>query len=169
MLIKETRVRKKNYTIALFSTDANSYQSTLGTPWDAEFFINMNSIMSTEEQNRPYYVHCTFVSQAGASVGNPTTVPPVLMFLDFQNNSYPHMFTSYSVKPIGMLKFVPDLSQIAPYPCYVECKTNDNEEIYISSLTGVNSFRLHFADISGAPYLPLVNFTCFIHLTPADF
>lgn len=169
MLIKETRPKRRNYTVALISTDPNSYMSTMGSPWMADYFVNMNSIMSLEEQARPYFVHVTMQSQAGASIGTPTTTPPVLVFLDFQNNTYPHLYTSYSIKPIGMLKMIPDLSQTAPYPCYAEMKTNDNEEIYIASMTGVNSISLRFLDILGGMYMPTVPFTMFIHFVPADF
>lgn len=169
MLIKETRPKRRNYTIALISTDLNSYYSPTGSAWDAEYFVNMNTIMSQEEQARPYFVHFTMLSQAGASIGNPTTVPPVQVFIDLQHNSYPHMFSSSSYKPNGFLKFVPDLSQTAPYPCYVEAKTNDNEEVYMHSVLGVNTITVKFLDLTGAAYTPTVPFIIYIHLVPADF
>lgn len=178
MLIKETRPKRRNYTIALFSTDGTSYTSDNGTPWHADYFVNMNSIMSVEEQARPYFVHCTFQSMASTGMGNPSATPPVLCFLDFQNNTYSHMYTSYSIKPIGMVKLIPDLSQTAPYPCYAEMKTNDNEQIYIGSMLGVNTISVRFITIGGAMYMPTIPatpnpipcpFTMFIHLEPADF
>jgi hypothetical protein len=169
MLIQPSRPKRRNYTICLASTDANSYYSPSGTPWNAEYFVNLNSIMSQEEQARPYYVHFTFQSQAGVSISNPTATPPVQIFLDFQNNSYPHLFSNSQFKPVGFLKWIPDQSQTAPYPCYVESKTNDNEEVYINSLLGCNAISLHFMDLNGAMYTPTVPFICYIHLSPADF
>lgn len=169
MLIQATRPTRRNYTICLASTDPNSYYSAMGSPWMADYYVNLNAIMSQAEQARPYFIHFTFQSQSGASISNPTATPPVQIFMDFQNNSYPHMFTNSQFKPVGFLKWKPDLSQTAPYPCYVESKTNDNEEIYINSLLGCNTISIRFMDLNGGMYMPTVPFICYIHLIPADY
>lgn len=169
MLIKSTRPTRKNYTICLASTDPTGYYSAMGSPWMAEYFVNMNSIMSLEEQSRPYFVHFTFQSQTGASISNPTATSPVQMFIDFQNNSYPHIFTNSQFKPVGFLKWQPDFSTVAPNLYYVESKTNDNEEIYLNSVLGCNSISIKFMDMVGAMYMPTVPFVMYIHLVPADF
>lgn len=169
MLIKETRPKRRNYTIALISTDVNSYYSPTGSAWDAQYFVNMNTIMSQEEQARPYFVHFTFLSQASNAIGNPTNRPPVQVFIDFQNNSYPHMFSSSQYKPNGFLKFIPDLSQMPAQDFYLEAKTNDNEEVYINSVLGVNTIGLKFMTIDGNIYAPDAPFILYCHLVPADF
>lgn len=168
-LIQATRPKRRNYTICLASTDANSYISAMGTPWHAEYFVNMNSIMSQEEQARPYFVHFTFQSQTGASVSNPTATPPVQVFVDFQNNTYPHLFSNSQYKPVGFLKWVPDFSTVAPQLFYVESKTNDNEEVYVHSMLGCNTISIRFMDLNGAMYMPTVPFIMYLHLVPADF
>lgn len=169
MLIQATRPKRRNYTICLASTDTNSYYSAMGTPWHAEYFVNLNNIMSQEEQARPYFVHFTFQSSAGASNSNPTATPPVQVFVDFQNNSYPHLFSNSQFKPIGFLKWQPDQSQTAPYPMYLESKLNDNEEVYINSLLGCNSVSIRFMDLAGTIFMPTTSFIMYLHLVPCDF
>lgn len=169
MLIQATRPKRRNYTICLASTDVNSYYSAYGSPWHAEYFVNMNSIMSLEEQSRPYFVHFTFQSSTGASNSNPTATTPVQVFVDFQNNSYPHLFSNSQYKPIGFLKWIPDQSQTAPYPCYLESKINDNEEVYINSLLGCNTIGVRFMDLNANMFMPTTAFIMYIHLTQADF
>lgn len=169
-LIQATRPKRRNYTIALFSTDVNSYQSALSTPWQADYYVNLNSIMSQEEQQRPYFVHFTFQSTADAAgvIGTPTTAGPLFVFLDFNHNTYPHMFSNSSYKPNGILKWVPDVST-TPINWYLEAKTIDNEEIYVHSMTGINMVTLSVKNILGQNYTSPTNFTIFIHLVPADF
>ena len=168
-LIKATRPPRRNYTITLASTDPNSYISAMGSPWMADYFVDMNRIMSQEEQARPYFIHFTFQSQAGASVGTPSTTPPVQLFLDFQNNAFPHYFNNSQYTPVGMLKFIPDTNTTAPQLFYLNATTIDNEELYINSMRGVNMISLRAIDISGAMYMPTVPFVIYIHLVPADF
>lgn len=167
-LIQATRPKRRNYTIALFSTDPNSFVSILGTPWVADYFVNLNAIMTLEEQSRPYFVHFTLQSSADVSVGTPSTTQPVQIFFDFQNNTFPHLFSNSSYKPVGMLKFVPDFST-APVSYGVEAKVNDNEEIYINSLLGVTSISFRAMTLDGAIFAPDARFSIYIHLVPADF
>jgi len=167
-LIKATRPPRRNYTICLFSTDPNSYYSPTGTPWNADYFVNLNTIMSQEEQARPYFMHFTFLSQAEGAVGTPSTVRPIQVFLDFNNNSYPHLYSSYSAKPVGVLKFYPDYS-VPPAIYGLEAKTNDNEEVYINSLLGVTAVSFRCLSVDGNAYDPGVAFSIYIHLVPADF
>ena len=172
-LIQATRPKRRNYTIALFSTDPTSYISQLNSPWMADYFVNLNSIMSQEEQARPYFVHFTFQSSAAnaTSIGTPSISPPLCLFLNFQNNSFPHMYSSYSAKPVGMLKWVADQSGAAlPYNNYLNASTTDNEEIYIQSLLGVNTITLSVRAIDGTMFMPNnIPFVVFIHFVPADF
>lgn len=169
-LIQATRPKRRNYTIALFSTDPNSYISAMGTPWMADFFVNINSIMSDEEQRRPYFVHWTLQSAYGtaANIGTPSTILPLQVFLDFANNSYPHMYSNSQYKPVGMLKWTPDFTT-TPTNYAVEAKVNDNEEIYINSLTGVNTISFSVRQLDGTMYMPNVHFSLYIHFVPADF
>lgn len=168
MLIQSTRPKRRNYTICLASTDPNSYVSSMASPWMADYFLNLNSIMSQEEQSRPYFFHFTMQSQAGASIGTPTTVPPVQVFLDFQNNTYPHLFSNGQYKPVGFLKWNPDTTT-TPTTYYVSSNTIDNEEIYINSLLGCNSVSVKFIDLTGAMYMPTVPFIIYAHFVPADY
>ena len=169
-LIQATRPKRRNYTIALFSSDANSYQSATGPPWQADFFVNMNSIMSQEEQMRPYFCHFTFQSTTAlpGTIGTPTTSGPLFVFLDFTHNSYPHLFSNSGYKPIGMLKWNEDNS-VAPPNWYLDAKTNDNEEVYIHSMTGINTISVSVKNILGQNYTSATNFAIFLHLVPADF
>lgn len=168
-LIQATRPKRKNYTICLFSTDPNSYYSPTATPWDAKYFVNLNGIMSQEEQSRPYFLHFTFLSEAAGVVGTPSTTLPVQVFLDLEHNNFPHIFSNYGAKPCGFLKFYPDQS-VAPVIYGLEAKTNDNEEVYLHSVLGVNQIHFRALTLNGAAYAPAgVDFSIYIHLTPADF
>lgn len=167
-LIQATRPKRRNYTICLASTDPNAYYSPTGSPWQADYFVNMNSIMSQEEQARPYFMHFTFQSQAGPAVGTPTTTSPVQIFLDFQNNTFPHVFSNAQYKPVGFLNFCEDIST-TPVSYYLKATTNDNEEVYMNSLLGCNTITLKAITLDGTVYGPDVRFIIYIHLVPADF
>lgn len=173
-LIQATRPKRRNYTIALFSTDPNSYQSAMGSPWMADFYVNMNSIMSQEEQARPYFLSFTFQSGGAAAVvmGSPSTSYPLFLVLDFQSNVFPHLYASNSLKPVGLLKWKADQSGAAlPYNNYLNATTVDNEAVYINSLLGVNTISLSVRGADGSMFMPVggIPFTCFITLVPADF
>lgn len=165
-LIKATRPTRKNYTICLFSTDPNGYYSPTGTPWVADYFVNLNSIMSLEEQARPYFMHFTFLSQADGAVGDPTNTPPIQVFLDFNNNTFPHLFSNYGAKPVGFLKFYFDQQNLR---YGLQATTVDNEEVYLHSLLGVTDIGFRCLTMDGNPYDPGVRFSIYIHLVPADF
>lgn len=167
-LIQATRPKRRNYTVVLFSTDGNSWTSSMGSPWMADYFVNFNSIMSLEEQSRPYFVHFTLQSAATPNVGTPTTTMPIQIFMDFSNNTFPHLYSNSSYKPVGMLKFVPDFST-APVTYGVEAKVNDNEEVYINSLLGCNTISIKAITLDGTMFMPDARFSIYIHFTPADF
>lgn len=164
--LQATRPKKRNYTVCLFSTDPTGYYSPTGSPWNAEYFVNFNSIMSLEEQSRPYFIHFTFLSQSDGAVGDPNGTPPIQVFLDFQNNQFPHLFSNYGAHPVGFLKFYWDfLNNVYG----LQAQTNDNEEVYINSLLGVNKIGFKCVTMNGGAYDPGVRFSIYIHLVPADF
>lgn len=164
--LKATPAKKRAYTICLFSTDTTSFVSLTGTPWNAEYFVNLNSIMSIEEQSRPYFLSFTFLSQAGESVGSPTSVLPIQVFLDLKNNQFPHLFSNYGAHPVGFLKFYYDAVNLR---FGLQAQTNDNESVYVHSMLGVTGINFRTVSMDGASYAPVVPFSIYLHLVPADF
>ena len=164
--LKSTPVKRRNCTICLFSTDPTGYVSLTGSPWNAEYFVNLNSIMSIEEQSRPYFLHFTFLSQAEGAVGSPNATPPIQVFLNLKNNQFPHLFSNYGAHPVGFLKFYWDAQNLM---YGLQAQTNDNEPVYIHSMLGVTGIDFRTVTMDGNAYDPGVRFSIYIHLTPADF
>lgn len=169
MLVKETRTKRKVYDIILRSTDNAWISPIYGSPWAAQWIVNMNQIMSSEEMARPYYLSFTFMSNVVEAVTTITNVVPIEVYVRFNSaQNYQHAISSDTRISIGMLKF---FSNYDPNNLHfgLEAKTNDNEAIYINNLVGCQSLYMEFVDINGDQILPDSRFLMRLHLTPADY
>jgi len=170
MLVSTTPVKKKTYTIILASVDASSYESPTGSAWNASYFVNLNGIMSLEEQSRPYYVNFTFSSTSEADISGLVASGRLMLELDFGGRTFPHL-TQYSQRllPCGFISVKPPIFPAVENTCYLESLEGDNHPVYLHSLTGVSQIKVRFIELTAGLFTSTGNFILMISLEPASF
>ncbi len=170
MLVTTSAVKKKTYTIILASVDASSYQSATGDAWNANYFVNLNGIMSLEEQSRPYYVNFTFSSTSETDITALVGNNRIMLELDFGGRTFPHI-TQWSQRllPCGFISVKPPLIPALDGNCYLEALEGDNHPVYLHSLTGVSQIKVRFVDLNAGLFSSTSEFILMISLEPASF
>lgn len=164
--LQTSRPKRKVYTITLRSSDAESWVSSIGSAWDATYFLNLAAMMTLDEMARPYYMRYTFISSAADSNGTPHNNMPLQLYLDFGNQTFSHFIDYMNDKPAGILRWGVTEN---PNTFTLNAGLTDNDEVYIGSLMSVSNIRLSLYDITGGQVIPDSRYLCTITLTPADF